>query len=307
MVDNSAGAAVTAQDPNVAVDFPKDVATNADVASDKDSQASDPAELEADAEADANAETGEGEAEAEAETDADGESDAEKADTEQKRNKVDAKTRIKQLSAKAREADARAAQAEAREQRLAAQLHKLETRERPGEAVDYETDAAYAQALVADAVAEAKKDALKEAREEAAHEKAGAQREAWLEKSAPMRQRAPDFETVATNPNLTITHFMKDAITGDDHGPEVIYYLGKNPEVAARIAGLSPLKQASEIGRLAERLGSAPQAKKVTQATAPRKTLQGHGSPAKPDVSKMDNQEYRAFREKQMAARRGPK
>ncbi len=301
-LNNSAGAAVTAHDGNgaagtapnaagdIATPFPLEpadeilIGDNDAAPEDEGSQPS--ATNDASSESEADASTPDGE-DAPAE---DGEQEA------KQRNKVPAKERIKQLSDTAKAAVRRAEQAEQRERNLTQQLAKLEGRERPGEAADYDTDAAYAQALVTEAVNAAKAEALKDARADAAQERNEARRDEWIEKSAPMRSRVADFDAVVANPQAPISEFMKDAIVADPAGPEIAYFLGKNPEEARRIARLAPLQQATEIGRLASRFETAPVAKKITKAPPVRQTLEGHGSPPPKDPAKMTTEQYRAWR-----------
>lgn len=295
-MNNSASAAVTAPNENVSPPFPvepDDAIFDTDAADDESSQ---PSQADEGAETDAqDADT------VEATDDGDG-APAEEGDGDT-RNKVPAKKRIQQLSARAREFQARAEAAEAREAALIRQHEQLEKRERPGEAADYESDAAYAEALVKEAVAAAKADALKTAREEVATEKENLKRSAWIEKTETKRKEAPDFDAVITNPRAAITNFMRDAIIGEDNGADVAYYLGKNPDKASEIARLSPIQQVAAIGRLAERFSAAPQPKRTTQAPAPRAKLAGHGSPQAVNLAKMTDAEYRAHRVKQNAER----
>ena len=81
---------------------------------------------------------------------------------------------------------------------------------------------------------------------------AKAAQEAWSETVAEFRQRVPDFDAVALNPNLSITPVMADAIRESGRGGEIAYYLSKNPAEAARIAVLPPVSQATAIARLGE-------------------------------------------------------
>ena len=62
---------------------------------------------------------------------------------------------------------------------------------------------------------------------------------------------------------------MAQTIQASEIGPDVIYWLGSNPKEADRIARLSPLLQAREIGKIEARLGANPPAKKTTTAPAP--------------------------------------
>ena len=83
------------------------------------------------------------------------------------------------------------------------------------------------------------------------------------------RDRYDDFEQVAYNPNLSITDAMAQSIQASDNGPDVLYYLGSNPDEAYRIARLSPLLQAKEIGKLEAGMASNPPVKKTSTAPAP--------------------------------------
>jgi hypothetical protein len=61
-------------------------------------------------------------------------------------------------------------------------------------------------------------------------------------------------------------------------GPEILYHLGQNPAEAKRIAQLSPLSQAKEIGKLEDKLSSNPPAKKTSSAPAPISPVNGKGT-----------------------------
>lgn len=92
--------------------------------------------------------------------------------------------------------------------------------------------------------------------------------ETFIEKAEKAKERYSDFDTVVGNPVLTINAEMAEFIAESDHGPDVAYYLGKNPSKAAQIAALSPIKAARELTRLEAELASKPQAK-PSQAPEP--------------------------------------
>jgi len=83
------------------------------------------------------------------------------------------------------------------------------------------------------------------------------------------RDRYDDFEQVAYNPNLSITEIMAQSIQASDIGPDVLYWLGSNPKEADRIARLSPILQAKEIGKLEAGMASSPPVRKTSTAPAP--------------------------------------
>ena len=106
--------------------------------------------------------------------------------------------------------------------------------------------------------------------------------DAYHEREEEARAKYDDFEQVAYNPKLPITETMAQTIQASDIGPDVIYHLGSNPKEAERIARLSPLLQAREIGKIEARLASSPPAKKTTNAPAPIApvTARTSGAPA---------------------------
>lgn len=140
---------------------------------------------------------------------------------------------------------------------------------------DFDNAAKYAEAL-----AEQKAQQLVQQRE-AAQQQARLV-EAYHEKEEEARGKYDDFEQVAYNPKLPITETMAQTIQASDIGPDVIYHLGSNPKEAERIARLSPLLQAREIGKIEAKLASSPPAKKTSTAPAPISpvTARTSGAPA---------------------------
>jgi hypothetical protein len=93
--------------------------------------------------------------------------------------------------------------------------------------------------------------------------------EAYHEKEEAARGRYDDFEQVAYNPSLPVTDVMAQTIQASDVGPDIIYWLGSNPKESARIANLSPILQAKEIGKIEAKLAADPPVKKTSTAPAP--------------------------------------
>jgi hypothetical protein len=106
--------------------------------------------------------------------------------------------------------------------------------------------------------------------------------ESYHDREEKAREKYDDFEQVAYNPNLPITDVMAQSIQASDIGPEVAYHLGANPKEAERIARLSPILQAKEIGKLEAKLASDPPVKKTSNAPTPISpiTARSTGSPA---------------------------
>lgn len=119
------------------------------------------------------------------------------------------------------------------------------------------------------------------------------------------RAKYTDFDVVAKNPAVPITREMFEAAVGESLG-EVLYFLGKNPDVADRISHLPPVQQAKEIGKIEDRLSAAP-AHKATNAPKPPARVGGGGSsPARPDGQKIRAElhaEWEANRRKRLGVK----
>jgi hypothetical protein len=196
--------------------------------------------------------------------------------------------RVKQLIREKAAADALAA-------RSAAEAAALRgSGQAPGRLQDYRAPEDYTRAVAEQAVREAGAGMLARQAAQAQELAARAAKDAWIEATAEFRQKVPDFDTVAHDPNLAITPVMADAIRESGRGAEIAYYLGKNPAEASQIAGLPPVSQATAIARLEGRLAAGTSS--VSRAPQPVSTLTGRGgSQAKP-LEDMDFEDYRRAR-----------
>jgi len=140
---------------------------------------------------------------------------------------------------------------------------------------NFESTDAYAEALALKKAEElvAQRDRQKEQAEIV---------EAYGEREEKARDKYDDFEDVVYNPKLRITDVMAETIQYSDLGPDLAYWLGSNPKEADRIARLSPIMQAREIGKIEVRLADNPPVKKSTSAPTPISpvTARSSGSPS---------------------------
>jgi len=134
--------------------------------------------------------------------------------------------------------------------------------------------------------------------------------ETYLSHATKARTKYPDYDDVTganTNPALVVTHAMADAIVEmGETGPDVAYYLGKNPEESQRIANLSPRAQFLELGAIKATLKSETTKPSVSQAKPPIKPLQSGGSNAATSSDEESMEAYAAKRAKQLADERRP-
>ena len=193
--------------------------------------------------------------------------------------------RVQQLIRDKRTAEALAANS-------AAQAVALRERFRSaGRPQDFRAPEDYTRAVAEQAVREVGAEILARQASQAQEIAARAAQDAWAESTAEFRQKAPDFDAIVHNPNLTVTPIMADAI----REAEIAYYLGKNPAEAARIASLSPVSQATAIAHLETRAGSAAQSS-ISRAPQPVSTLSGRAGGAGKRLEDMSFEEYRQAR-----------
>lgn len=101
--------------------------------------------------------------------------------------------------------------------------------------------------------------------------------QAWQAKTAAAQEKHSDFDDVVMRSTWDCTRDMAQALAASEHGAEVAYHLAKNATEARRIAGLSPIAQVLEIGRLEARLSApaSPQPKTATNAPEPAPQVRG--------------------------------
>lgn len=96
----------------------------------------------------------------------------------------------------------------------------------------------------------------------------------WNERVTAARAKHADFETIAKEIpfNQTAAAFILDS----EVGPEILYHLGSNRELAERIKGLTPIQTARELTKIESTLQTpapaatpAPGPKRVPSAPAP--------------------------------------
>lgn len=125
------------------------------------------------------------------------------------------------------------------------------------------------------------------------------------------REKYSDFDTIALNKEVMITQDMTEALLETSIAHDIMYYLGKNPDIAADISKMSPLKAAKEIAKIEAELSKpadeevenkeekiVPEPKKKIPKAPPPITPVKAAGVTEADPSKMSPKEYRAWRER---------
>lgn len=77
--------------------------------------------------------------------------------------------------------------------------------------------------------------------------------ETWATKVQQAKATLPDFDDIVASSDVVVNDDIRDAILESDVGPQILYHLAENEDVAKRISGLSAKQALREIGKLEAR------------------------------------------------------
>ncbi len=170
----------------------------------------------------------------------------------------------------------------------------------------FDTYEAYVEAL-ADWKADQKVSAaLKQEREQSARQtEEHRQREvfdAHNKRMVEAAERYEDFEEVVGQ-DIQIPEAVKLAAIESENGADIVYYLGKHPEVCERLRQMSPVAAAVETGRISAALTANAEPEGQSAETVPQKPASKAPAPIKPvggsartSSVPLDQLDYRDFR-----------
>jgi len=94
----------------------------------------------------------------------------------------------------------------------------------------------------------------------------------WANKVQAAKTSLPDFDDIVASSDVVVNDDIRDAILESDVGPQILYHLAENEDVAKKIAGLSAKQALREIGKLEARFEvkeTAPEPKTIARSKAP--------------------------------------
>lgn len=163
---------------------------------------------------------------------------------------------------------------------------------------DFPSDEAYIEHLI-EKKAEAKLSAFeaKRAKEEKERE-AQLSRQQVQQKFIQASQKAmseyTDYLDVTADLNIATDSELGENIMESDLGPQIMYYLGKNPSIEEKLLSLKGRALAREIGKIEDKL-SRPIEKKTTKAPDPITPVSSAGTgkyTGKPDLKKDSGMDF---------------
>lgn len=172
----------------------------------------------------------------------------------------------------------------------------------PPQKENFESYEAYLEAKADYQIAKRLEGIEKAAAETRQREAEAKREETWTKKVTEASKKYDDFDEVAFAEDLPIAPAMAAAMRDSDLGPDVAYYLGKNPSEAQRISQLSPAAQVREIGKIEARLEMKP-VRQPSKAPPPIDPVGSGKGSSSVNLESMTQAEYEAYRAKTWAKR----
>lgn len=126
---------------------------------------------------------------------------------------------------------------------------------------------------------ELKQSKARESQQKQAEQKQ-ARETSWGEKLQKAQEAHEDWDEVFDGLDIPISEAIEEAIQESEHGTELLYRLGKNPDQAKRIAALSPIAAARELGKIEAQIVAEQKAK--TPETKTKKSSEPPPEPITP-------------------------
>ena len=102
---------------------------------------------------------------------------------------------------------------------------------------------------------------LAEEKQKEAQAKVEAQRQqvinTWAKRVESAKAEMPDFEAMVGSADVVVSNEVRDAIFESEVGPQVLYHLAENPELAEKLQGMTVTSALRTIGRLEAQFAKA--------------------------------------------------
>lgn len=80
----------------------------------------------------------------------------------------------------------------------------------------------------------------------------------WTERQNSFKAETPDYLEALGSSTVVVSDQVRDAIIESDVGPQILYHLAKNPDVAEKIQGMTVSGALRALGKLEAKLEGAP-------------------------------------------------
>jgi len=72
----------------------------------------------------------------------------------------------------------------------------------------------------------------------------------WSNRVNDFRSKTPDFDEMVGSADVVVSNEVRDAIFESDVGPQILYHLAENPDVAKKLQGMTAIGALRMIGKL---------------------------------------------------------
>lgn len=166
---------------------------------------------------------------------------------------------------------------------------------------DFQTHAEYVKELTKWTAKQAVEEFKASQRTESANTQQQTAAQEFKARQEKFRVATPDFDEVIADADTQVSNAVIAEIVGSEKGPELQYFLAKNPDEAERLSKLAPLALAREVGKIEARFTTSEQktAPKTTGAPPPPNPTGKSSSTSTKDPGDMSPAEYKVWRAKQ--------
>lgn len=91
--------------------------------------------------------------------------------------------------------------------------------------------------------------------------------ETWSNRVQDFRSKTPDFDDMVGSADVTVSNEVRDAIFESDVGPQILYHLAENPDVAKKLQSMTAIGALRAIGKLEAKF-EQPDVKPAARETA---------------------------------------
>ena len=94
--------------------------------------------------------------------------------------------------------------------------------------------------------------------------------DSWAQRVQAAKAEMPDFDEMVASSEVVVSDAVRDSILESDVGPQILYHLAENEELARKISGMSDRAAVKELGKLEARFEKKPEeVKPVIKSKAP--------------------------------------
>ena len=135
--------------------------------------------------------------------------------------------------------------------------------------------------------------------------------ETWSNRVNDFREKTPDFDDLVGSADVTVSNDVRDAIFESDVGPQILYHLAENPDIAKKLQGMTAIGALRMIGKLEAKFEDSPTptpketAVKTTKDPPPIKPIRAsaNGPVTELDDNRQFHGSYQAWKAARLAGR----